>query len=310
VGNHIQNGGRNVALPEENQPSWRPDDDRPRARFRRDDDDRGWRDTGDRDDDRRASEPYPGERDRRGMRPGERSDRGDRAFDSAERPERWGQGQSGYGAGRYGEERLQQLGRHESGPSAGSFEERSRDPGMGGYEERHGHGGYRGRDFEPERRGLSRGPHGYDERLGYPAGSYGRGYGGPGAQDGARTDLGPEPHVHRGTGPHRGKGPIGYQRSDERIREMVCESLADDDQLDASHIEVTVNHGELTLSGTVDDRRAKRDAEDCACSVSGVRDVQNLLRVKDDRARSNLSGQPSVGRNETETPAPDKKHRA
>jgi len=71
-----------------------------------------------------------------------------------------------------------------------------------------------------------------------------------------------------------------------------------------------VIHGEVTLSGTVEDRRAKRDAEDCACSVSGVRDVQNLLRVKDDRARSNLSDKPSVGRNETETPAQDKKHRA
>jgi hypothetical protein len=327
VGNHIQNGGRNVALPEENQPSWRPEDDRPRARFRDDDDRdyRGWRDARDRDDDRATVEHLPHERDWRAMRSGER---GDRAFDSAERPiERWGQGQSGYGAGRYGDDRLRQLGRHESGPSAGSFEERTRESGMAvddrwtgrgrsgygqertGYEERYGHGSYRGRDFEPERHGLSR-PHRDDERLGYPAGSYGRAYGGSGADEGTRRDVGSESHVHRGTGPHRGKGPVGYQRSDERIREMVCESLSDDDQLDASHIEVTVNHGEVTLSGTVDDRRAKRDAEDCACSVSGVRDVQNVLRVKDDRARSNLSGQTSVGRNETETPAQDKKHRA
>jgi osmotically-inducible protein OsmY len=43
-----------------------------------------------------------------------------------------------------------------------------------------------------------------------------------------------------------------------------------------------VTGGEVTLSGVVEDRRARRDAEDCAYTVSGVRDVQNLLRVRDD----------------------------
>ena len=79
-------------------------------------------------------------------------------------------------------------------------------------------------------------------------------------------------------GEHRGKGPKGYQRSDQRIREDVCDRLSDDDELDASEITVTVKDGEVTLAGTVTDRRAKSRAEDLAESVSGVRDVDNKLR--------------------------------
>jgi hypothetical protein len=77
----------------------------------------------------------------------------------------------------------------------------------------------------------------------------------------------------------RGRGPKGFQRSDERVRELVSERLEDHDAIDASDIEVTVNGGEVTLSGTVDDRRTKRLAEDVAESVAGVKDVHNNLKV-------------------------------
>jgi osmotically-inducible protein OsmY len=77
----------------------------------------------------------------------------------------------------------------------------------------------------------------------------------------------------------RGRGPKGFQRSDERVRELVSERLEDHDAIDASDIEVTVNSGEVTLSGTVDDRRTKRLAEDVAESVAGVKDVHNNLKV-------------------------------
>ncbi|QFU18113.1 BON domain-containing protein [Microvirga thermotolerans] len=80
-------------------------------------------------------------------------------------------------------------------------------------------------------------------------------------------------------GEHRGKGPRGYRRSDERIREDVSERLMDDALVDASEIEVSVRDREVTLSGTVRDRREKRRAEDLAESVSGVAHVQNNLRV-------------------------------
>jgi len=101
------------------------------------------------------------------------------------------------------------------------------------------------------------GHQGYDPA----AGRYGHGY--------VRTER----------GPHRGKGPVGYQRSDERIREAVCEALTDDEFVDASGIEVTVKNGEVTLAGTVPERRMKRLAEECVEDLSGVRDVHNQLKV-------------------------------
>ncbi len=82
----------------------------------------------------------------------------------------------------------------------------------------------------------------------------------------------------------RGRGPKGYQRSDERIREDVCECLMDDDHLDASDIEVTVRECEVTLSGAVSSRWEKRRAEDLVEMLSAVQDVHNELRVNRDRS--------------------------
>lgn len=78
-----------------------------------------------------------------------------------------------------------------------------------------------------------------------------------------------------------GRGPRGYRRSDARIEEDICERLTDDAYVDASDITVTVEDGEVTLSGTVDSRRAKVFAEQLCDAVRGVRDVQNRLRVKE-----------------------------
>jgi BON domain-containing protein len=77
-----------------------------------------------------------------------------------------------------------------------------------------------------------------------------------------------------------GKGPKGYVRSDERIREDVCDRLSNDDEVDASDITVTVKSGEVTLEGSVVDRHSKHRAEDIADSVNGVRDVTNRLRAR------------------------------
>jgi hypothetical protein len=78
---------------------------------------------------------------------------------------------------------------------------------------------------------------------------------------------------------HRGRGPKSYTRSDDRIREDINDRLTDDWRVDATHVEVSVSKGEVTLSGTVDSRDAKRRAEDIADSISGVKHVQNNLRV-------------------------------
>jgi hypothetical protein len=80
-------------------------------------------------------------------------------------------------------------------------------------------------------------------------------------------------------GIHRGKGPRNYRRTDDRIQEDINDRLTDDPRVDASEVNVKVENGEVTLTGTVDDRKAKRRAEDIAESVPGVTHVENLLRV-------------------------------
>lgn len=80
-------------------------------------------------------------------------------------------------------------------------------------------------------------------------------------------------------GEHSGRGPKGYKRSDDRIREDISDRLTDDAWLDASDIEVIVSECEVTLVGTVPDRDSKRRAERLAEDISGVKNVQNNLRV-------------------------------
>lgn len=98
------------------------------------------------------------------------------------------------------------------------------------------------------------------------------------AGDEFRSWFGDRDARHRREQDHRGRGPKNYARSDERIREDVNDRLTEDVWIDASEIDVTVAEGEVTLAGTVQDRRAKRRAEDIADDVSGVKHVQNNLR--------------------------------
>jgi len=78
----------------------------------------------------------------------------------------------------------------------------------------------------------------------------------------------------------RGRGPKGYQRSDERISDEVHQRLTDDPWLDASEVNVAVSNGEVTLSGSVESREAKHRAERIVEDLSGVKHVQNNLRIQ------------------------------
>jgi osmotically-inducible protein OsmY len=97
------------------------------------------------------------------------------------------------------------------------------------------------------------------------------------------------------TGGYAGRGPKGYQRSDQRVQEDVNDRLMANDQVDASGIEVKVKGGEVTLMGTVDDRVQKRIAEDIAESVMGVRDVMNQIKVSGFGAGSRSAESTSSG---------------
>ena len=84
----------------------------------------------------------------------------------------------------------------------------------------------------------------------------------------------------RSRGSFAGRGPRGYRRSDDRMREDLNEHLTRHAFIDASDIEVTVEDGIATLRGIVADRDQKHLAEDVAAGVFGVRDVDNDLKVR------------------------------
>jgi hypothetical protein len=81
-------------------------------------------------------------------------------------------------------------------------------------------------------------------------------------------------------GPHVGKGPKGYQRSDDRILEDANHALERHPSIDATEIEVVCQSGELILRGTVETRDEKRLAEQAVEDLAGVKDVRNELRVQ------------------------------
>jgi Flp pilus assembly secretin CpaC len=56
--------------------------------------------------------------------------------------------------------------------------------------------------------------------------------------------------------------------------------MTQDPDLDATHISVETKNGEVVLKGSVSDRDSKRRAEEIAESCSGVKDVQNQIRVR------------------------------
>jgi hypothetical protein len=76
-----------------------------------------------------------------------------------------------------------------------------------------------------------------------------------------------------------GKGPKGYQRSDERLREDISERLMQAYHIDSSEVTVTVASGKVTLEGTVPDRSMKHAIEDLVDACPGVQDIDNRLRV-------------------------------
>jgi len=179
---------------------------------------------------------------------------------------------SGYGRGEFGDGR--QSGR--SDMSSGQFRRSGGDDFGGSYNVRSDYDtrsryndSYRGND-----RGML-------ERAGDEVASW---FGNEDAERRRNMDAQRE-------GRHRGRGPKGYARSDDRIREDVSDRLSDDSTVDASDIEVSVSNLEVTLSGTVDSREARRRAEDCAEAISGVTYVQNNLRVK--QAGSSIAGDAS-----------------
>lgn len=193
------------------------------------------------------------------------------------------------GAREYGEETRARLYREQYGqggqsygsPSGYQGQEQYRYGRPGQYAD-FGFGHYEHNDRRPEPRARDRGEH-YTPNV-----REGRGEGGRNWWDRTRDEVsswfGDHDAERRrewdAQTSHRGRGPKGYRRSDERITEEVHDRLTDDPWIDASSITVTVANGEVTLSGTVNERGAKHRAERLVEDISGVDHVQNNLRVQ------------------------------
>jgi osmotically-inducible protein OsmY len=193
--------------------------------------------------------------------------------DDAERRRQMDDRDRYYGSGRY----------YGEGPERGTHAERYWD--RPSWMRPFGRDAYGGDRFPIEREWTDRpregtyyGPaatSGYDPRE-----HYGAGHPGAPAYPGTLRDRDwDDRNRERGMGWYAGRGPRGYQRSDARINEDVCDRLCDSPDVDATDIDVRVANGEITLSGSVADREQKRRAEDLIEQVSGVREVHNNLRV-------------------------------
>jgi hypothetical protein len=78
----------------------------------------------------------------------------------------------------------------------------------------------------------------------------------------------------------RGIGPKGYVRSDERLKDDICERLTGHPDIDASDISVDVRQGVVSLTGTVNHRLAKHEVEDLVDNVIGVKQIENHILVR------------------------------
>jgi hypothetical protein len=161
---------------------------------------------------------------------------------------------------------------------AGGGFESGRRPFAGGY------GGY-GERSAPQHR--------YDEdRSGQSSFRSGAGFGsaGPYGEQSGQGAWGGFGAGSQQQGRHAGKGPKGYQRADDRVLEDANQALERHPEIDASEIEVTCQKGEIVLRGTVEDRNAKRLAEQCIEDLPGVKDVRNELRIQRSQGREAQAG--------------------
>jgi osmotically-inducible protein OsmY len=239
----------------------------------------------------------------------------------------WGRGEEGRGYSREGGRAYSREDYGSTGHGGGYGREyyggsfvRTGEEGRGGQ----GYGSQRRADYDEIGQGASGRSFVGNEGRGFGYGSdYGRG--GGGAYGGSRhggEDYGREGYGNRGGGQerglferaadevsswfgdrdagqrreqdYRGRGPKGYKRSDQRVLEDVNDRLSDDPYVDASEIDVSVSGGEVTLSGTVDSRNARRRAEDIAEQVSGVSHVQNNLRMRQAQGVGSSTGMGSA----------------
>jgi len=183
--------------------------------------------------------------------------------------------------------------------------------GSGGRERLHDYDEFdprRGRHDEDYRAGARRMGEGYGRSSGYAGGEFADSAYGAGFEpnrEWSRERAAEAQSAYREQGvayreqglhSHRGRGPRGYARSDQRIEEDLNERLTEDALVDASDIEVSCSQGRVVLSGEVADRWMKHRAEDIADACGGVKEVDNRVRVRGREHAVLAAGPESDGR--------------
>lgn len=91
----------------------------------------------------------------------------------------------------------------------------------------------------------------------------------------------------------QGRAPKGYTRSDDRIKEEICERLMRHPYADASDVNIEVKGGIVTLEGSVKARHIKHEIENVAESCMGVKDIENHIRVSQGGSQPSASSRDS-----------------
>jgi osmotically-inducible protein OsmY len=183
-----------------------------------------------------------------------------------------GYGSQGYGSQAYGGSQYGGPGYGNQGYSGGGqgFGEQGGGQRYSGGQRYGGmdSGGYRDSDYLG--RGSQRGGYGgpIDASghggTGYGSNEYGSSYGRSGSM---------------GQGASQRRGPKGWQRTDERLKDDICERLYHTRHIDSSEVTVDVKDGKVTLEGTVPQRGMKHALEDLIDACPGVKDIDNRVRV-------------------------------
>lgn len=148
----------------------------------------------------------------------------------------------------------------------------------------------RGHNYERMQYGQGGRQHSGEEYGGVDLSGYGDHYG-------EVERYGPEPGYDGRYGrydQYSRSTPKGYARSDERIRDDVCERLGRSG-LDVSDVSVAVAGGRVRLEGSVHERSAKHAIEDCAADCGGVQGVDNRIRVQTEASKANGGRETSAG---------------
>ncbi|MGE3181228.1 MAG: BON domain-containing protein [Phycisphaerae bacterium] len=190
----------------------------------------------------------------------------------------WDRQRGGYGQGSNEEPSFQRQQFEGRGGYGSQYQGRTPEHMQGGEYD------YRGDQYSSSRTGAQSGGNWRSQfRSGESSGGSSQGRGGASPMGGDRWWGGATQEDQQR---RYGRGPKGYSRSDDRIREEVCDNLMASTALEVDDIEVQVSEGEVTLTGNVCCRSDKYTAEDIAHRALGVSDVINQLRVKRSDSKS------------------------